>query len=105
MLSDCGVKELSPHLISYISWLPRFTELMQRARKTIALLPQLTTPTCSFQSREDELVGKKACKYLDAHPCITNTVLESSGHFCYSQSDTLLLQQRLRAFLSQHFQT
>ena len=88
--------QLSPKLWKYVGWMPRFWELLQECRATIKCLPELKTPTLSFQSRHDELVSMRACKYLDAHPYITNTILESSGHFAYSKIDTAFLQRKLK---------
>lgn len=90
---------LTPKLWKYIGWTPRFWELLQECRATIKRLPLLKTPTYTFQSRHDELVSMRSCQYLDKHPCITNTVLESSGHFAYSKIDTHLLQRKLKEII------
>lgn len=98
MLADCGV-ELSPNLLKYLGWIPRFWELLVKIRKTKLLLPQLEVPTFTFQSRHDELVSFRSCNYLEGHPHITNTVLENSGHFGYSGADTALLRAKLTDML------
>ena len=90
---------LTPKLWKYIGWTPRFWELLQECRETIKRLPLLKTPTLTFQSRRDELVSMRACKYLNSHPAITNTVLESSGHFVYSKIDTHILKSRLKQII------
>ena len=86
---------LTPKLWKYIGWTPRFLELLQECRAITKILPALKTPTFSFQSRHDELVSMRSCQYLDAHPYITNTILESSGHFAYSKIDTAVLRRKL----------
>lgn len=91
-----GSVNLSPKLWKYFGWTPRFWELLQECRATTKALPELKTPTFSFQSRHDELVSMRSCKYLDKHPHITNLILESSGHFAYSKIDTALLQRKLK---------
>ena len=91
--------QLTPKLWKYIGWTPRFWELLQECRATVKRLPQLKTPTLTFQSRHDELVSMRSCKYLDKHPYITNAVLESSGHFAYSKIDTVLLQRKLKEII------
>ena len=91
--------QLTPQLWKYIGWTPRFWELLQECRATVKRLPQLKTPTLTFQSRHDELVSMRSCKYLDKHPYITNAVLESSGHFAYSKIDTVLLQRKLKEII------
>lgn len=90
---------LTPKLWKYLGWTPRFWELLQQCRATVNALPALKTPTFSFQSRHDELVSMRACKYLDKHPHITNYILESSGHFAYSKIDTALLQRKLKEII------
>jgi len=101
MLADCGV-ELSPNLLKYLGWIPRFWELLVKIRKTKLLLPRLEVPTHTFQSRHDELVSLRSCNYLEGHPHITNTVLENSGHFGYSGADTTLLRAKLTDMLLSH---
>jgi len=98
-METAGSVHLTPKLWKYIGWTPRFWELLQECRATVKLLPNLKTPTFSFQSRHDELVSMRSCKNLDAHPCITNTILESSGHFAYSKIDTHLLQRKLKELI------
>lgn len=80
----------------YASWIPRLWELLVEIRRIRGILPQLQTPTQSFQSRVDELVSMRSCSQLRRNPCIRITVLEGSGHFAYGPEDTALLQKRLR---------
>ena len=72
-------------------------ELLVECRRVRKLLPQLQTPTYTFQSRKDELVSFRSVRDLEGHPYINNTVLEHSGHFAYREPDLALLQQCLRA--------
>lgn len=99
MLTDCGV-QLTPKLWKYIGWLPRFWELLTEVQATKKILSQLHTPTLTFQSRQDELVLLRSCKYLEDHPSITNTILENSGHFAYSEEDMKILHTKLREMLA-----
>lgn len=93
MRSDTGIL-LTPKLWQYLGWIPRMLELLRECRRIRKILPQLTVPTQTFQSKTDELVSFRSCKDLK-NPCIQNTVLYHSGHFVYSQEDTVLLQNRL----------
>jgi len=90
---------LTPKLWKYIGWTPRFLELLQECRDTVKRLPLLETPTFTFQSRHDELVSMRSCQYLKKNPCITNCILESSGHFAYSKIDTHILKSRLKQLI------
>lgn len=94
---------LSRNLLKYITWVPRFWELLQECRRVRHLLPKLQTPTQTFQSRKDELVSFRSVKDLENHPYIQNSILEDSGHFAYREQDLRLLQQALRetAFLKE----
>lgn len=93
MRSDTGIL-LTPKLWQYLGWIPRMLELLRECRRIRKVLPQLTVPTQTFQSKTDELVSFRSCKDLK-NPCIQNTVLYHSGHFVYSEEDTVLLQNRL----------
>ena len=90
---------MSPPRRQYICWIPRFLELLKEIRKVRKLIPKLTVPCHTFQSRVDELVSIRSCKDLEGHPHITNTVLEESGHMLYSPGDMELLRQRLRSLV------
>lgn len=95
----CGI-HLSPNLFLYIGWLPRFVELFIQVHRTKKRLPQLNTPTRSYQSHTDELVSRGAIRYLKDHPSIQNTVLHGSGHFFYDEADTRLLQKELAEMMT-----
>ena len=98
MRSDTGIT-LTPKVWQYISWAPRMVELLRECSRVRKLLPQLHTPTLTFQSRVDELVSFRSCRDLENHPYITNTVLFGSGHFVYGESDAALLRDALRKTL------
>ena len=87
--------ELTPKLWKYIGWAPRFLELLSECCRVRKLLPLLKVPTQTFQSQTDELVSIRACRDLENHPFIQNTVLTGSGHFTYGAQDTCLLRERL----------
>lgn len=96
---------LTPKLWKYLGWIPRFLELFSEVSSVKTLLPQLKTPALTFQSRHDELVLMGACKFLEGHPYITNTVLEHSGHFAYSKEDMKLLHTALAQMIDRVRQT
>lgn len=100
MKNDTSI-ELSPNLFRYLTWLPRFAELLREIRRVRKLLPRLNVPTYTFQSRTDELVSHRSVKDLENHPCIQNTVLYGSGHFAYGEADARQLQNKLREQIAQ----
>lgn len=86
----CGVGN-DKNLLNYIGWVPRFTELFSKMRKTRDALPALNTPCQAFQSGKDEMVSGKSAEYLRQNPCVTVNVLENSGHYYYDETDRKLL--------------
>lgn len=95
MLADTSIK-LSPYLWKYLSWIPRYAELLLEIFRTRKILPLLKVPTLSFQSHTDELVSARSVKDLEGHLYIRNTTLYNSGHFAYGDDDTELLKAELK---------
>ena len=98
MLDDAGV-HLSPNLLLYLAWLPRFWELLTECHSVRNRLEQLRVPARAYTSRKDELVSFRTCRILDDHPTITNTVLPDSGHFAYGKDDLTLMQTHFQQML------
>ena len=95
MLADTSIN-LSPYLWKYLSWIPRYAELLSEVVRTRKILPALKTPTLTFQSFTDELVSARSVKDVEGHPYIKNTILYNSGHFAYGDEDTALLRAELK---------
>lgn len=100
MFNDTGIR-LTPQLWKYIGWTPRLMELLAEIRQVRRLLPQLRVPTYAFQSETDELVSARSCKDLEGHPSIKTVLFKDSGHFCYADTDTALLQKTLQGLLEE----
>jgi len=100
MADDCSIR-MDRRLWLYIPWAPRFLELLAEIRRVRGILPDLTVPTLTFQSRRDELVSLRSCRDLENHPAIRNTVLEHSGHFGYGPEDLETLRSSLAQMISQ----
>lgn len=98
MLNATSIRTVGSPTV-YLRWIPRLLELLAEARTVRRLLPRLTVPCMTFQSENDELVSPRACKDLEHHPAIRNTVLPDSGHFQYGSRDLQLLQCRFRELL------
>lgn len=94
MKDAIGVK-LERNIWSYVSWIPRMLELLSECKHTCKIIEKLKVPTITFQSESDELVSSKSCKFLEAHPYITNIVLYDSGHYGYGKDDLKLIQKHL----------
>ena len=100
MLCDCGV-HLTPKLWKYLGWIPRFYELLVEARRTKGKLSCIAVPCQVFQSKNDELVSRRTCRLLQAHPHIQLTELEDSGHFAYKGKDLELLKTALSRLIEE----
>ena len=95
MLADTSIK-LSPYPWKYLSWIPRYIELLSEIRRTRKILPQLTVKSKAFQSKVDELVSFRSVKDLENHPHIKTCVLYNSGHFAYGNDDAEFLRAELK---------
>ena len=100
LLHAAGVK-LEPNPLKYISWAPRMLELLAECRRVRRILPQLRVGAKCFQSRVDEMVSMRSCKYLQTCPAVRITVLEHSGHFAYGEGDVALLRRELADTVTQ----
>lgn len=90
MKEKSGV-EPEPNLFKYISWAPRFIELLLKIKDTDKILQDLKVPTIAIQSKNDELVTKKSFETLWLHPYIDAFMLKNSGHYYYSPEDLKII--------------
>lgn len=93
MARDCGV-ELTKRLWLYLGWIPRFLELFRQVRVCRGLVKKLDMPCCAIQSKRDELVSRKAVRYLSVNPKIEIHELEASGHFGYIPEELDFIKQK-----------
>lgn len=101
MINDTSIK-LDKNPLKYISWVPRYAELLVEVHRVRKIIPQLKVPTLTFQSHVDELVSVRSVKDLEGHPFIKNTVLYESGHFDYGEKDVLLIRNKLSDIIKNH---
>lgn len=101
MQNDTSIR-LNRRIWEYIPWIFRLIELLGEMRHTRRMLPRLNVPCQTYQSRKDELVSMGTCKYLEGHPCITNMVLEHSGHFGYEGEDRERLLEKFGEMVKTH---
>jgi len=90
----------SPWLPLYITWAPRFLELLGEIWQTRKILNQITVPTQVFQSKNDELVHFSSRKDFVGYPTITCYHLMNSGHFGYSPEDAAFLKEKFAEMVS-----
>lgn len=84
--------EIDRRLWLYIPWIPRFIELFRKAHSTKKLLPQISVPCRTFQSRKDELVSNRSEKLLRRHKNITVTAMDKSSHYLYEETDKEIIR-------------
>ncbi len=89
-------------LWQYVGWLPRFAELFQAARQGRAQIKELSVPTVSVHSRNDELVSRRALHYVADLPHVTTHVLPAAGHFYYPPEDQAALKVAFQSFIATH---
>lgn len=67
----------------YLSWLPRFWELLVLCRQSRKRFETLTLPAFAFQSYDDELVRRSTSRHLLKNPAIGHIMLQNCGHLAY----------------------
>lgn len=92
-MGACGSVTLTKKVWKYLPWIPNLLSLLQEARRTKKILPQLQTKTLVFQSRRDELVARRSAKFLRHIPGVYLVELERSTHFYYSDDDIRFVQR------------
>lgn len=85
------------HLWRYLSWVPRFWELLVLCKQSRKRLETLDKPTFAFQSYDDELVRRSTEKHLLKNTAIRCIMLEGCGHLSYPPQ----AQAQMRAALQE----
>ncbi len=100
MRADSSVR-LERGIWKYVTWTPRFIELLREAIRTEKELHRLTVPAVAVQSNRDELVSKRSAAVLEKNPCIRVVQMPESGHFGYQDRDRAELLARFRIWISE----
>lgn len=87
------------NLLAYVSWVPRYLELMEETAYMRKIIDRLTVPAVVFQSKKDELVAAHACDYIKKCESMELYVLRNSRHFYYEQSDYKYLLESFNLFI------
>ena len=96
----CGVAP-EKRLWRYLPALPRFAELLAKARRVRSLLGFIEVPCTVLLSAKDELVGPRTAAYLRGRESFIVHVLKDSGHFYYPEQDLAQLRQTVRELVQQ----
>ncbi len=98
MQRACGVTP-EKRLWRYLPALPRFIELLAKARRMRSLLPLVRTPCTVLLSKKDELVSLRTARCLAGHPPFAVQILKHSGHFYYAPQDLAAVRAAVRALV------
>lgn len=94
----CSI-EPDPCFWRYLGWILRYMELFAKIRKTRKIIPLISLPCLAYQSKNDELVSKKATSLLRKNPLISIDILSESSHYRYTLSDENKLKAAFRTLL------
>ena len=100
LLNDTSIA-LEKYPWKYISWIPRYIELLSEIHRTRKILPRLSVKAKAFQSKVDELVSFRSVKDIENHPNIKTYVLYNSGHFDYGDDDIEFLRAELKCSIDE----
>lgn len=98
MQRDCGI-ELTKKLWVYLGWIPRYLELFRLVRECREPVKNIAPPCIAVQSKHDELVSRRAVKYLRQNPNIEIFELEKSGHFGYVPEEQAFINEKFKELL------
>ncbi len=73
--------DIDTNLFKYLSWIPRYTELLKEIPCTRSLAEQIQVPCTVYQSKKDELVSFSSVELFKSNPNIEVIPLPKSGHF------------------------
>lgn len=95
----CGINH-SKNPFSYLGWIPRFLELLQKAKKIRKHIQDVCVPCVAYQSVGDEMVSRKSVDILRENPNIQAIELKKSTHFYYEAEDFSELLSDFDAFIT-----
>lgn len=91
--------QLTPNLLQYLGWAPRFLELLQLCRHCRRHSKNISVPCYAYFGGQDELVSLRSKKYLENEPRVTVRIFDTAGHFYFSPQDRSTVLQDLDALL------
>lgn len=94
----CSIS-LDKNPFKYLGWIPRFIDLFRKIRKTRKNIDQLETNCIAIQSYRDEVVSRRAVKYLNKSKNMNIIMLEKSSHYYYDSNDYILVLEKFKEFV------
>ena len=90
---------VTPGLLQYIPWIPRFLELLVLCRHCRRHKDNITVPCYVFLGTRDELVSMRSRKYFECNPNVTLRVMEGGGHMYYPEESIAQMHTDLRTLM------
>lgn len=81
----------------YIPWVPRYLELFALSRRTRKAIGEISVPCYAIQSKNDEMVSRRALKVLEGNPSIVVEELPAASHHYYPPEDKAYVCARVAA--------
>lgn len=91
--------ELTANLFKYITWIPRFIELLALCRDCRLISGTIAVPTAAFFGKRDELVSLRSVKCFKDSPAVRVTVFERAGHFYFYPDDVSRIKKELHVMM------
>ena len=98
VLDSYGV-EHDPNIFHYFGWIPRYIELFREIRAVRRLCPDLNVCAEAFLSAYDEMVSPESSKFLKCSSSVVLNILDSSGHYYYTDNDRAFIVERFKNFI------
>ena len=87
------------HLWRYLSWIPRFLELLILCKQSRKRFEIVSTPSFAFQSYDDELVRRSTSRHLLKNSTIRHIMLQNCGHLAYPPEAQTQMREALISLL------
>lgn len=97
----CSVK-LTKKLWQYISWIPRFCQLLAKSKQTRKIIQKVKCNGVFLQSAHDEVVMRKSSKLISQNKNFKLITLENSSHYLYSCEDKQIIISEFKKLMQRH---
>ncbi len=85
---------------AYLANIPRYIELLKKAKATRALMRDLRLPAVVVQSAKDEIVSRRSLRYMERKQGVQVVLLNDSGHYYYTPNARERLSGILKDFVA-----
>ena len=97
---NCYGITVEKNILSYIGWIPRYAELIEKIHHIPEKIPLIQIPCYAYQSSNDEIVSTSTNKCLKKNDHIRVKELKNSGHHYYQKDDYSYLLCEFNKFIN-----